>query len=95
MQQLGCSRAQLEGLAAALAPEQLAGASVEERAARAELAIDADLLIEDTVAAVESGGPVEVVVALVNAIDDLAVRLRDGVLDEVVASSPAPDSWPT
>ncbi|MDF3141805.1 MULTISPECIES: hypothetical protein [unclassified Streptomyces] len=84
----------MEGIAAALAPEQLAGFSPEERAARAELAGDALRLLEDAEVAVDSGEPVDVVVALVNAINELAVRLRDRVLDQAVASSPAPDHWP-
>lgn len=81
IQRLIASRAQLDGLAQALPPEQLAGASTEEFAAWAELATDAHQ-------------SVEMVMALVNAIDGLAVQLRDRVLDGVVASRPAPDVWP-
>ncbi|MEU6381646.1 hypothetical protein [Streptomyces sp. NPDC046909] len=94
MQQLISSRTQLENLAAVLAPEQLTSAAPEERAARAELCMDAIKLLEDAELAVDSGEPMEVVVALVNAIDGLAVQLRDRVLDDVVASSPAPDHLP-
>ncbi|MEU2271518.1 hypothetical protein ABZ568_34865 [Streptomyces olindensis] len=93
-QQLISCLSQLDGLAEVLAPEQLAGASAEERAARAELASDALQLLKDTLEAVESGERLEVVVALANAVDRLAVQLRDRVLDEVVASNPAPDRWP-
>ena len=94
MQQLICSRSQLDGIGATLAAGQLAGSSPEERAARAELARDAHQLLEAVEAAVESGEPVEHVVALVNASNELAVRLRDRVLDAVAASSPVPDHWP-
>ncbi|MFJ2812120.1 hypothetical protein [Streptomyces sp. NPDC087294] len=94
MQQLICFRTQLDGMATTLTPEQLAGSSPDERAVRTELASDAHQLLEDAEAALESGEPVQVVVALVNASNELAVRLRDRVLDEVVASSPAPDHWP-
>lgn len=94
MEQLVCSRAQLEGLAIALGPECLAGCSEQERAVRAELAGDALRLLEDAEAAVAAGEPEHVVVALVKAIEGLVVRLRDRVLDGVVASSPAPDHVP-
>lgn len=92
MQQLISSRTQLDRLAEVLG-EQVAGSSPEERAARAELASDALQLLQDAEAAVESG-ETDAAVALVNAIDRLAVQLRDRVLDEVVASSPVPDQWP-
>ena len=94
VQRLIASRAPLDGLAQALPPEQLAGASAEEFTARAELAIDVHHLLGDAVEAVESSESVEVIMALVNAIDGLAVQLRDRVLDGVVASNPAPDMWP-
>jgi hypothetical protein len=94
MQQLICSRSQLDGIGATLAPGQLAGSSPEERAARTELARDAHQLLEDAEAAVDSGEPLEHIVALVNASNELAVRLRDHVLDAVVAASPVPDHWP-
>jgi hypothetical protein len=94
MQQLILSRTQLENLAAALPPEQLVGGSAEERAIRAEFLDDALQLLEDTQTAIDSREPVEVLVALVNAIDGLASELRDRVLDEVAASSPVPDHWP-
>jgi hypothetical protein len=94
MQELACFQEQLEGLAAILAPGQLTGSSPQERAARAELADDALRLVDDADAAIDSGEPADVVLALVNAIGGLAAQLRDRVLDEVVASSPAPDRWP-
>ncbi|MFI1360263.1 hypothetical protein ACH4TV_42770 [Streptomyces sp. NPDC020898] len=95
MQQLACSREQMDGIAAALTPDQLVGASAQERAARTELAGDALQLLDDAVAAVDSGEGEDVLLALVSAIDGLAVQLRDRVLDGVVASSPPPDCWPT
>lgn len=94
MEQLVCSRTQLEGLATALGPEGLTGSGEQERAVRAELAGDALRLLEDAEDAVASGEPEHVVVALVKAIEGLVVQLRDRVLDGVVASSPAPDNWP-
>ncbi|WLW58268.1 hypothetical protein [Streptomyces sp. YU58] len=94
MDQLICSRTQLEGIAAALSPDQLAGSSPEERSAREELCADALQLPEDAEAAADSGELVDVLIALVNAIDGLAGQLRDRVLDQVVESSPPPDSWP-
>lgn len=94
MQQMVCIEEQLQGLAVALAPEWLVGASPQERAARTELAGDAFQLLEDTQAAIDSGEHEDVVVALINAISGLAAQLRDRILDDVVASSPAPDSPP-
>ncbi|MFD4376816.1 hypothetical protein [Streptomyces sp. NPDC058486] len=94
MQQMVCVDKQLEGIAVTLAPEQLVGASPQERAARAELTGDALQLLEDLQTAIDAGEPEDVVLALINAISGLAVQLRDRVLDGVVASSPAPDSPP-
>ncbi|MDQ0942779.1 hypothetical protein [Streptomyces sp. V1I1] len=91
MQQLVCSRTQLDALVTALAPEQLAGFSPQEAAVRTELAGDALQLLEVTEAAIDSGEPENVLVALVNAVDVLAVQLRDRVLNGVVASIPPLD----
>ncbi|MGW7102718.1 hypothetical protein [Streptomyces sp. NPDC054838] len=94
MQQLACSQEQWEGLAAVLTHEQLA-ASAQERAASTELAGGTLQLLEGAEAAIDSGEPEGIVLALVNAFRGLAVQLRELVLDEAVASIPAPDRWPT
>ncbi|MFE9769438.1 hypothetical protein ACFYPC_33800 [Streptomyces sp. NPDC005808] len=67
MNQLVLLHHQLQGLAVSLPPEQLAGGDPQESALRQELASDVFKLLEDTEAAVDSGEPEEVVVALANA----------------------------
>ncbi|MER6162933.1 hypothetical protein ABT147_46985 [Streptomyces sp. NPDC001868] len=92
--QMASCQSQLAGLAVALAPDELLGLSELEAAARKELAGDALQLLEDTVAAIESGEPEDTLTSLVNAANRLAVQLRDRVLDDAVASSPVPEQWP-
>ncbi|WP_189786735.1 hypothetical protein [Streptomyces capitiformicae] len=94
LQQMASCQSQLEGLAVALAPDELLGLSEQEAAARKELAGDALQLLEDTKAAIESGEPEDTLTSLVNATNRLAVQLRDRVLDVAVASSPVPEQWP-
>jgi hypothetical protein len=94
MQQMAVFRAQLEGIAAVLAPEELLGLSPQEASLRKELAGDALQFLEDAKAAIDSGEPEDVVTALFNAANRIAVQLRDRVLDQVTAANPAPDHWP-
>ncbi|GAB3008106.1 hypothetical protein GCM10023080_087420 [Streptomyces pseudoechinosporeus] len=94
IQQTASCQSQLEGLAAALALEELHGLSTQEAAVRKELAGDALQLLADAEDAIDSGEPDEVVTALVNGANRLAGQLRDRVLDAVVASSPVPDQVP-
>ncbi len=92
-QQLVLTHTQLEGIAAVLTSDELAGGGPEERSTRRELCIAALQLLEDTEAAIGAGKPVEVLTALVNAANGLAGQLRDRVLDQAVESSPPPDPW--
>ncbi|MFF1462895.1 hypothetical protein [Streptomyces sp. NPDC058330] len=92
--QLANQNRQLHGIITALATERLSGSSPRERALRAELAHDSLRLLEDAEAAITSGAPAHTVATLLDAINELTSRLRDRLLDSVVASSPVPDRWP-
>ncbi|WP_438490810.1 hypothetical protein [Streptomyces sp. S186] len=87
-------QAQLEGIAMAVAPEQIAGSSWEEFNLRAEIIDDALRLCEDAEAAIDSGEPDDALAALMSAIGRLAVQLRDRILDQAVASNPPPETSP-
>lgn len=84
----------MDGLWSALSPAQWSVGGPDEADVRVQLARDADALMGDAEAALEAREPVEMVMALMAAAIRITARLRDRVLDTVVASEPPPDHVP-